>query len=175
MADLELVPSGHEHTVILNSSTPAFQRFMTDRRPVVDITILTFLVHFATIGALGQLLLWLYHRTKLQAGQGCWLGRVADWVGLQAGQCCWLGRVAGWAGLLGGQGWYSRSWLYAQGQLHSVRAPAGWFSVTHGCKTEWNELVLGGCGSVNLSHLFTRHPAEIWLLLMRRKRWLFHN
>jgi len=68
--------------------------------------------------------------TKLLAGQGCWLGRVAGWAGLPAGQgCrlgrvagwggCWLGRVAGWAGLLAGQG----CWLGRVGVLEADPCP----------------------------------------------------
>jgi len=44
--------------------------------------------------------------------QRCRLDRVAGWAGLQAGQGCRLGRV----GIVEPE--------YAQGQLHSTRAPA---------------------------------------------------
>ena len=36
-------------------------------------------------------------------------------------------------------------------------------------------MVLGGWGSVNLSHVFTLHPPEIRLLLTKRERWIFYN
>lgn len=65
-----------------------------------------------------------------------------------------------------GNSLYSISWL-AQTNSHSTRARL--FIVKLHYKTE--QVVLGCCGSANLSHLFTCHPPRIFGYW--RERWVF--